>query len=404
MRPTDRLKAAWLTAPANLAVMRALETARPGCARYVGGCVRNTLRGLPSDDFDVATQLTPPEVIAALEAASIRAVPTGLEHGTITAVHDSKPVEITTLRRDVETDGRRAVVAFTEDWTEDAARRDFRLNAIYSGADGTLFEVIEGSIADALAGRVIFIGDADQRLREDYLRLLRFYRFNAWYGAGIDAAGQAACARQREGLSKIAAERIWKELKRMITAPDPAAAMLAMEDAGVLEAALPGASTALLPGLVAAEKEAGLAPEPMRRLMALIPRRLREAGEFSARLKFSNEESLRLAAWADPAVPHVLGAGEAAVAEAFYRFGAPAVLDRAVIEAASGAGGDLAALAARASAWARPKFPVGGSDALAAGLAGPDIGKALGALEEAWIASGFTLPRNALVARLRMPG
>ena len=190
----------------------------------------------------------------------------------------------------------------------------------------------------------------------------------------------------------------------MITAPDPAAAMQAMEDAGVLEAALPGASTALLPGLVAAEKEAGLAPEPMRSLMALIPRRLREAGEFSARLKFSNEESLRLAAWADPAVPHVLGAGEAAVAEAFYRFGAPAVLDRAVIEAASGAGGDLAALAARASAWARPKFPVGGSDALAAGLAGPDIGKALGALEEAWIASGFTLPRNALVARLRMPG
>ncbi|MBI1253800.1 MAG: CCA tRNA nucleotidyltransferase [Hyphomonas sp.] len=383
--------------------MRALEAARPGCARYVGGCVRNTLRGLPSDDFDVATQLPPPEVIAALEAASIRAVPTGLEHGTITAVHEGKPVEITTLRRDVETDGRRAVIAFTQDWTEDAARRDFRLNAIYSGADGTLFEVIEGSIADALAGRVIFIGDADQRLREDYLRILRFYRFNAWYGAGIDAVGQAACARQRDGLSNIAAERIWKELKRTIAAPDPAAAMLAMEDAGVLEAVLPGASAALLPGLVAAETEAGLPPEPMRRLMALIPRRLREAGEFSARLKFSNEESLRLSAWADPAVPHVLDGGGAAVAEAFYRFGAPAVLDRAVIEAASGAGGDLAALAARASAWARPKFPVGGSDALEAGLAGPDIGKALGALEEAWIASGFTLSRNALVSRLRMP-
>jgi poly(A) polymerase len=388
MRPTDRLKAAWLTAPANLAVMRALEAARPGCARYVGGCVRNTLRGLPSDDFDVATQLTPPEVIAALEAASIRAVPTGLEHGTITAVHESKPVEITTLRRDVETDGRRAVVAFTEDWPEDAARRDFRLNAIYAGADGT---------------RVIFIGDADQRLREDYLRILRFYRFNAWYGAGIDAEGQAACARQREGLSKIAAERIWKELKRTLAAPDPAAAMLAMEDAGVLGAALPGASTALLPGLVAAETDAGLAPDPMRRLMALIPRRLREAGDLCARLKVSNEESLRLAAWADPAVPHVLGAGEAAVAEAFYRFGAPAVLDRAVIEAASGAGGDLAALAASAAAWSRPKFPVGGSDALAAGLAGPDIGKALGALEEAWIASGFTLARAALVARLKAP-
>ena len=316
--------------------------------------MRNTLRGLPSDDFDVATQLTPPEVIAALQAASIRAVPTGLEHGTITAVHESKPVEITTLRRDVETDGRRAVVAFTQDWTEDAARRDFRLNAIYAGADGTLFEVIEESIA--------------------------------------------------EGLAKIAAERIWKELKRTLAAPDPAAAMRAMEDAGVLGAALPSANTSLLPGLVAAETDAGLAPDPMRRLMALVPRRLREAGDLCARLKVSNEESLRLAAWADPAVPHVLGAGEAAVAEAFYRFGAPAVLDRAVIEAASGAGGDLAALAASAAAWSRPKFPIGGSDALAAGLAGPDIGKALGALEEAWIASGFTLARAALVARLKAPG
>lgn len=404
MRPTDRLEAGWLTAPAPLAVMRALEAARPGSARFVGGCVRNTFRGLSSDDFDIATQLTPPEVIAALRAAGIRAVPTGLEHGTITGVHESRPVEITTLRRDVETNGRRAVVAFTEDWALDAARRDFRLNAIYAGADGTLFEVIEGSIADALAGRVVFIGDADQRLREDYLRILRFYRFNAWYGAGIDAQGQAACARQCEGLSKIAAERIWKELKRTLAAPDPAAAILAMDDAGVLEAALPGASPALLPGLVAAEADAGLAPDPLRRLMALIARRLREAGALAARLKFSNEETLRLAAWANPALPHVLGAGQAAVAEAFYRFGAPAVLDRAVIEAASGAGGDLAGLAAQAAAWTRPGFPVGGKDALAAGLTGPDIGKALGALEEDWIASGFTLSRAALRARLRAPG
>jgi len=404
MRPADKLKAGWLTAPAPLAVIRALEAARGGSARFVGGCVRNAFRGVASDDFDIATQLTPPEVIAALEAAGIRAVPTGLEHGTITAVYESRPVEITTLRRDVETDGRRAVVAFTEDWAEDAARRDFRLNAIYAGADGTLFEVIGHSIADALSGRVIFIGDADQRLREDYLRILRFYRFNAWYGAGIDAEGQAACTRHRAGLARIAAERIWKELKRTLAAPDPAAAMLAMEDAGVLEAALPGASPALLPGLVAAEADAGLSPDPLRRLMALIPRRLREAGDLAARLKFSNEESLRLAAWADPALLHVLGAGAQATAETFYRFGAPAVLDRAVIEAASGAGGDLAGLAARAAAWTRPKFPVGGSDALAAGLTGPDIGKALGALEEDWIASGFTLSRNALTARLKAPG
>lgn len=400
MTPPDRLKAAWLNAPANRAVMNALEAVRPGGSRYVGGCVRNTLRGLPSDDFDVATQLTPPDVIAALKAARVRAVPTGIEHGTVTAVFESQPVEITTLRRDVETDGRRAVVAFTQDWAEDASRRDFRLNAIYAGPDGTLHEVIPGSIDDAHAGRVIFIGDADQRLREDYLRILRFYRFNAWYGAGIDAEGQDACARQREGLRRIAAERIWKELKRTLAAPDPAPAMAAMDEAGVLAEVLPGASVSLLPALVAAETGAGLPADPMRRLMAMVPRRLREAGELASRLKLSNEESSRLADWAAPALPHILGAGDAAMAEAFYRHGPAAVVDRGAIEAAEGAAGDLAALANRANAWQRPKFPVGGADALAAGLEGPEIGTALAALEEDWIASGFTLDRRTLISRL----
>jgi len=404
MTPPDTLNAAWLTAPATRAVMGALEAARPGGARFVGGCVRNALRGMPADDIDIATQLTPEAVLAALAAAGVRAVPTGIEHGTVTAVHESVPVEITTLRRDVETDGRRAVVAFTEDWAEDAARRDFRLNAIYADAAGKLHEVIPGSVADAVAGRVIFIGDGDQRLREDYLRILRFYRFNAWYGAGIDAEGQAACARQKDGLARIAAERIWKELKRTLAAPDPSEAVRSMEDSGVLAAVLPGAGPALLPGLLATETGTGLAPDPMRRLLALLPRRLREAGETSARLRFSNEESARLAAWADPALPHVLGAPDAALREAFYRFGPAPVLDRAAIEAASGASGDLAAIVALAGAWVRPKFPLGGADALAAGLSGPDIGRALGGLEDAWIASGFSLERKALLARLRAPG
>jgi poly(A) polymerase len=363
--------------------------------------VRNTLRNLPSDDFDVATQLTPTEVIAALKAAGLRAVPTGLEHGTITAVFESKPVEITTLRRDIETDGRRAVIAFTEDWAEDASRRDFRLNAIYARPDGTLHEIIPGSIDDAKAGRVIFIGDGDQRLREDYLRILRFYRFNAWYGAGIDAEGQAACARQRGGLARIAAERIWKELKRTLTAPDPSHALCAMAEAGVLGAVLPAAGTDLLPALVAAETGAGLAPDPMRRLMALVPRRLREISEISTGLKFSNEEAARLAGWADPALPHVLGGADAAAAEAFYRYGAAAVVDRAAIEAASGGAGDLAEIVRQAGEWQRPKFPVGGADALSAGLEGPRIGAALAELEEDWIASGFTLDRRALVSKLK---
>lgn len=397
--PTDRISADWLQAPAPRAVMGALETARAGASRYVGGCVRNTLRGLTADDIDIATQLAPPAVIAALEAAGIRAIPTGIEHGTVTAVHDSVPVEITTLRRDVETDGRRAVVAFTEDWTEDAARRDFRMNAIYAGPDGTLHEVVPGSIDDARAGRVIFIGDGDQRLIEDYLRILRFYRFNAWYGAGMDAEGQAACARQREGLKKIAAERIWKELKRTLAAPDPSEAMAAMEEAGVLAIVLPGASASLLPGLCAVEAGEGLAADPMRRLMALIPRRRTETSAVASALRLSNEESARLHAWADPALGHVLSLDAARRAEAFYRFGAPAVIDRALIEAASGSG-EVADILTAAASWQRPVFPLGGEDALASGLKGPEIGQRLRALEEDWIASGFRLTREELLAKL----
>ncbi|MEO0786976.1 MAG: CCA tRNA nucleotidyltransferase, partial [Pseudomonadota bacterium] len=169
---------------------------------------------------------------------------TGYEHGTITAIADHRPYEITTLRKDVETDGRRAVVAFTEDWAEDAGRRDFRLNALYADPDGTVHDPVGGGLEDAASGRVIFIGDADERLREDYLRILRFYRFNAWYGAGIDPEGQAACARQREGLAKIAAERTWKEFEKLLRAPDPTAALAAMEEGRVLAQILPGASAA----------------------------------------------------------------------------------------------------------------------------------------------------------------
>lgn len=401
MIPADRITADWLTAPASRSVMTALEAARKGASRYVGGCVRNTLRGLKAEDVDIATQLLPEETVAALEAARIRVIPTGIEHGTVTAFHSGVPIEITTLRRDVETDGRRAVVAFTQDWAEDASRRDFRMNAIYAGPEGDLYEVVTGSIDDAIAGRVVFIGDADQRLIEDYLRILRFYRFNAWYGAGIDEAGQGACARQREGLKKIAAERIWKELKRTLAAPDPVAAVTAMEEAGVLNVILPGAACSLLPGLVATEKDHVLPPDPMQRLMALLPRRQRDTADAASTLRLSNQEAGRLHAWADPALGHVLAFGPAARREAFYRFGPQAVLDRALIEAASGGEGTLAGLLKDRASWLRPVFPVGGDDALAAGLKGPEIGKRLNLLEQAWIASGFRLSREDLLSRLK---
>jgi poly(A) polymerase len=294
-------------------------------------------------------------------------------------------------------------VAFTEDWAEDAQRRDFRLNAIYAGPDGKLHEVVPGSIGDALAGRVIFIGDGDQRLREDYLRILRFFRFNAWYGAEVDAEGLAACTRQKDGLAKIARERIWKELKRLLQAPDPSEAMLAMEESGVLAAILPEASAGALPALVAAEQGAGLTPDPLQRLMALIPRRLREVREIGRILRLSNAEQERLANWADPALGHIGTLGPADLAEAFYRHGTEAVCDRAVVEAASGAGDSLKLVLSAAGRWTRPVLPIGGADALAAGLSGPAVGKALGVAEEAWIASGFTLSRAVLLARLSQP-
>lgn len=190
--------AAWLRAAATRRVVEALEAARPGCARFVGGCVRNTILGAPVDDIDIATQLTPQETIDAAHAAGLSAAPTGVEHGTVTVIADHAPFEVTTLRRDVETDGRRAVVAFTQDWAEDAQRRDFRMNALYADPDGAVHDPTGGGLADAQAGRVIFIGDAHTRIREDYLRILRFFRFNAWYGRGpLDAAGLAACAMQR---------------------------------------------------------------------------------------------------------------------------------------------------------------------------------------------------------------
>jgi poly(A) polymerase len=406
MTPIDPISPSWLSGEGTQAVMAALDAARPGGSRFVGGCVRNVFRGTTQDDddIDIATQLEPPATMAALQAAGIRALPTGIDHGTITAIYKGRPFEITTLRRDVETDGRRAVVAFTQDWAEDAARRDFRLNALYADLNGRVFEPIAEGVADALSGRVIFIGDADERLREDYLRILRFFRFNAWYGETIDPDGLAACARQMQGLDRIAAERIWKELKKLLAAPDPSAAVLAMEESGVLEQVLPGTEAGGLVALCEAEKRAGLSADPMRRVMALLPRRGREVDAMAARLKLSNEEHRRLSAWASAGMDHVEGLAPLDLHAAIYAYGPEAVADRAVVEAAQTERID--ALAARLdtiTGWKRPVFPVGGDDAMAAGLSGPEVGQALRAAEAAWIDSDFTMGRTELLALLKRP-
>lgn len=387
---------AWMIAATTRQVMAALDAARPGSARFVGGCVRNQLMGYPVDDIDIATQLSPDKVMEALVAAGLRAVPTGLDHGTVTAVCRGRPFEITTLRRDVETDGRRAVVAFTEDWAEDAARRDFRLNALYADADGTVHDPTGGGLDDARHGRVIFIGDADLRLREDYLRILRFFRFNAWYGAQLDKDGLEACRRHAEGLSRIAAERIWKELSRLLAAPDLGATLDAMVAAGVWAAILPAAdlradeteARARLKALRTGEARLGLPADPLRRLMTLLRRDPAAVTEAAARLRLSNAERDRLQAWANPGLDDLRAEEGPSARAGIYRYGVQAVLDRALLDTGSGPSG-IAGLYTMAQSWQPPVFPLGGEAAKAAGLKGPDIGAALHAVEDHWVAGDF---------------
>jgi len=394
-----QLTADWLTAPSTRRVIEALEANRPGCARFVGGCVRNAIMGRPVDDIDIATQLTPEQTLKALESAQVKAVPTGIEHGTVTAIVEGEPFEITSLRRDVETDGRRAVVAFTEDWAEDAQRRDFRLNALYAAPNGEIFDPVGGGYADALAGRVIFIGDADARLREDYLRILRFFRFNAWYGAGMDETGLAACQRQRDGLAQIARERIWKELKKLLAAPAPRIALQAMGESGVLDSVLPRHhGVTVLHDLELTEQLVGSQPDALLRLMALLPRSALAVQQTQAALRLSNEEAGRLTMWAADNLPEPIGMKSKDLRATLYWHGKQAVVDRAML-----AGVDIRDLLAAVRAWQRPDFPIGGEDALAAGLTGQAIGQALSRVAKAWVESDFYLEREALLAMLNTP-
>lgn len=390
------LNADWLHAKSTKTVIAALEAVRADCVRFVGGCVRNTIMARPVDDLDLATQLTPDETLKALETAGIRAIPTGIEHGTVTAIVDHKPFEITSLRRDVETDGRRAVVAFTEDWAEDAQRRDFRLNALYAAPNGEVFDPVGGGYEDAMAGRVVFIGDADQRLREDYLRILRFFRFNAWYGAGIDADGLAACQRQRSGLEKIAKERTWKELKKLLSAEMPRDAVIAMSKSGVLDEVLPehrGADG--LHDLELTEQLTGVQPDPMLRLMALLPRSALAVQQTGQALRLSNDETARLTMWAADNLPEPVGMKSQELRATLYWHGKQAVVDRAML-----AGADVRDLLAAIRAWRRPDFPINGDDALAAGLKGRDIGEALSRVAKIWVESDFYLERESLLPLL----
>ncbi len=383
-------------------------------ARIAGGAVRNALLGLAVSDIDIATTTLPDETERRAQAAGFRTVPTGKEHGTITVIAGGAAYEVTTLRADVETDGRRARVAFGRDWEADASRRDFTINALYATAAGEVIDLV-GGLADLKTSTLRFIGDPEARIREDYLRILRFFRFFAWYGRGRpDADGLRACARLKEGLARLSAERVWTELKKLLGAPDPSRALLWMRQTGVLTAVLPESEKwgiDAVHALVAAGDDLGWTPDPLLRLEAIVPPDAARMAAMARRLKMSRAEGARLSAWAMTA-PIAHATSEAALAKIAYAGERQAVEDRLRLGLASArarAEHDPAALAEAGGylrllrfldGWERPVFPVKGGDLAALGLpAGPKMGSLLAKLEAEWVEDGFRPSRDALLAR-----
>ncbi len=351
-----------------------------GLTRYVGGAVRDDLLGLPVSDIDLATRIPPDEVIRRLEKARIKAVPTGIEHGTVTAVSDGQTFEITTLRRDVSTDGRRATVAFTDDWQEDAARRDFTINALSADpGTGELFDYF-GGLADLEQRHIRFIGDPLQRIAEDHLRILRFFRFHTRFGIGEpDAAALSACVARANDLMGLSRERIADEVLKLLGMPDPSRTVEIMLTHAILRPVLPEIepqSMTSLQALIGAEGSAGIEPHPLRRLAALLPRDPAVAEAVAARLRLSNKAKKRLAC----AVVPDIGSTPPALA---YRAGVECAVDRLLL---AGRARDAAGVAT----WRRPRVPIGGGALIKRGLTeGPVVARTLKRIEDRWIEAGF---------------
>jgi tRNA nucleotidyltransferase/poly(A) polymerase len=406
-------RAAWL-ADKNLQRLLAVLSEGGEEARIAGGAVRNTLLGEPVADIDIATTTLPDETIRRGEAAGFKAVPTGAEHGTITLVVAGHPYEVTTLRADIETDGRRAKVRFGRDWQADAERRDFTINGLYAEADGTVVDLV-GGVADIESRTIRFIGDAENRIREDFLRILRFFRFFAWYGRGRpDADGLKACARVKDGLDGLSAERVWSELRKLLSAPDPSRALLWMRQAGVLTKILPESEKwgidAIHP-LTGAERDLGWPADPMLRLEAIVPPDAARMAALAERLKLSKAEAARLSDWA-MTTPPASSVTDLALRQALYRGLPGGIRDRLSLSLVSARGravsdtetlleaGAYGRLLKLAQKWEKPAFPLKGADLTAMGMTpGPEIGKLMRRLEDAWIESGFSLTRDALIER-----
>lgn len=358
-------------------LLKALD-ARQGTARFVGGAVRDLLLGQTPGDLDLATILPPDDVVRRLEAAGIKAVPTGIEHGTVTAVSSGTVVEVTSLRSDVTTDGRRATVSFTDDWTQDAGRRDFTINALYADPfSGELFDYF-GGLDDLRTRTVRFIGEPLQRIAEDHLRILRYFRFHGRYGHGKpDRHALEACVERANDLMALSRERIADELLKLFALDDPTPTVRMMHERGLFAPVVPEISNVeRLGGLVAAERAAGIKPDSLRRLAALLPADPATAERVAARLKLSNKARKRLSSAADPQ----LGRNPRALA---YRIGTEGATDRLLLA------GQVAEAKAVAK-WTPPRLPIGGGDIIARGVPeGPEVARTLRRIEDRWEAAGF---------------
>ena len=395
----------WIDAKSTVKVIAALDAGGIDF-RFVGGAVRDGLLGRPVSDIDLATPAKPEAVMQAIKAAGLKVIATGLKHGTVTAITDRKPFEITTLRRDIETDGRHAVVAFTDNWREDAARRDFTMNALYADRDGQIADFFGGA-ADAMAGHVRFIGDAEARITEDALRILRFFRFHAHYGRGaLDAAGLAAATRLAGMIGRLSGERVRVEMFKTLAAADPAPVWQAMIAAGVMAHVVAEASrVGDLSKMIELERALGLAADPLRRLAALTgPPSADLAADLKTRLRLSNGAADYLGALAgqDDRLKLV---ERGAFGRALYGAEPDWVRDAAMlsaVETAKPGPKALAKLSLFIPGWVEPRFPLTGADLQKAGVEpGPDMGRLLGAVEEWWVGKDFAPDRESCLTQLK---